>query len=117
MRIALNGSSLGDGPLEEELSGAAAAGFDLVGLRAPQLAAARARAPDLLRRFGLEAWSVNSLEGAGDHDLREVARQQAAWAAACAAPYVVCVPGRRREGLEDAVAELATICIAEGAQL
>jgi 2-keto-myo-inositol isomerase len=117
MRIALNGSSLGDCPLEEELAEAAAAGFDLVELRAPKLAAAGGRGPGLLRRHGLQAWSVNSLEGAGDRDLTEVARQQAAWAAECGAPYVVCVPGRRRDGLEAAVAGLAAVCRTGGAEL
>lgn len=117
MRIALNGSTLGDCPLEEELREAAAAGFELVELRAAKLAPAPGRAPELLRRHGLGAWSVNSLEGAGDRELREDAARLAAWAAACGAPYVVCVPGRRRDGLEEALAGLAETSLAEGAEL
>lgn len=116
VRIACNGSTLGAMPLDAELAAAAAAGFELVELRAPKLAAARDPAA-LLRRHGLEAWSVNSLERAGEHDLLEEARRQAGWAAACGAPYVVCVPGSRRDGLEDAVAKLAAVCAQEGAQL
>jgi 2-keto-myo-inositol isomerase len=75
---------------------------------------------DLRRRLdanGLRAWSINSLEGTGDRDLREQARAQASWAAEAGAPYVVCVPGRRREGLEEALAALAEICRREGASL
>jgi sugar phosphate isomerase/epimerase len=117
MRIALNGSSLGEIPLDQELAEAAAAGFDLVELRAPKMAAAADRAPGLLRRHQLKAWSVNSLEGAGERELNAAARQQAGWAAACGAPYVICVPGRRRQGLEEAVAGLAATCRAAGAQL
>lgn len=116
MRIACNGSTLGAIPLEEELAAVAAAGFELVELRAPKLARTQDPA-GLLRRHGLRAWSVNSLEGAGERELRAEARRQAAWAAACGAPYVVCVPGPRREGLEGALAGLAAICAAEGAQL
>jgi 2-keto-myo-inositol isomerase len=116
MQIALNGSTLGPCGLDEELTAAAQAGFRLVELRAPKLDGVT----DLRRRLddrGLEAVSVNSLEGAGERDLREAARRQAGWAAACGAPYVVCVPGRRREGVEEAVADLAALCRAEGAQL
>jgi 2-keto-myo-inositol isomerase len=75
---------------------------------------------DLRRRLdsnGLRAWSINSLEGAGEGDLRQQARVQASQAAECGAPYVVCVPGREREGLEEAVAALAEICRQEGAAL
>ena len=75
---------------------------------------------DLRRRLdshGLRAWSINSLEGAGERDLREQARVQASQAAECGAPYVVCVPGRRREGLEEAVAALAEVCRREGSAL
>ena len=85
-------------------------------LRAPKLEGVT----DLKLRLassGLRAWSINSLEGAGERDLREQARVQAAWAAECGAPYVVCVPGRRREGLEDAVGSLAEVCRQEGAAL
>lgn len=117
MPIALNGSTLGDCPLDEELAAAAAAGFELVELRAPKVEAAAGRAPALLHAHGLRAWSVNSLEGAGERDLGEAARRQGAWAAACGAPYVVCVPGGRREGLEEALMRLAEICRAEGAAL
>jgi 2-keto-myo-inositol isomerase len=88
----------------------------MVELRAPKLEGVS----DLRRRLdsnGLRAWSVNSLEGAGERDLREQARVQAAQGAECGAPYVVCVPGRRREGLEEAVAALAEICRHEGAAL
>jgi sugar phosphate isomerase/epimerase len=116
MQIALNGSTLGPCGLDEELTAAAQAGFGLVELRAPKLEGVT----DLKRRLverGLRALSINSLEGAGERDLREPARRQAAWAAECGAPYVVCVPGRRREGIEDAVASLAEICRAEGAEL
>jgi len=87
-----------------------------VELRAPKLEGVR----DLKGRLesnGLRAWSVNSLEGAGERDLSEQARVQASRAAECGAPYVVCVPGRRREGLEEAVAALADICRQEGAAL
>lgn len=116
MRIALNGSSLGACSLDEELDAAAAAGFSLVELRAPKLEGVT----DLSRRLSsrrLQAWTINSLEGAGERDPREEARKHAAWAAACGAPYVICVPGRRREGLEDAVAALAGVCREEGAEL
>jgi 2-keto-myo-inositol isomerase len=116
VRIALNGSTLGPCSLDEELDAAAAAGFELVELRAPKLEGVT----DLRRRLearGLRALSVNSLEGAGERDLREAARWQAAAAAAGGAPYVVCVPGRRRDGLEDAVAALAEVCRQEGAEL
>jgi 2-keto-myo-inositol isomerase len=116
MQIALNGSTLGPCGLDEELTAAAQAGFELVELRAPKLEGVS----DLGRRLtsrGLRALSINSLEGAGERDLREPARRQAAWAAACGAPYVVCVPGRRRDGLEDAVAALAEVCRREGAEL
>ena len=41
----------------------------------------------------------------------------ASQAAECGAPYVVCVPGRRREGLEEAVAALDETCRREGAAL
>ena len=116
MQIALNGSTLGPCSLDEELDAAAEAGFRLVELRAPKLEGVT----DLGRRLaarGLRAMSVNSLEGAGERDLREPARQQAAWAAAGGAPYVICVPGRRRDGLEEAVASLAELCRQEGAEL
>lgn len=116
MRIACNGSTLGEIPLEEELAAVAAAGFELVELRAPKLARA-ADPAGLLRRNGLQAWSVNSLERAGERELREEARRQAAWAAECGAPYVVCVPGAVREGLEDALADLSGICSEAGVQL
>ncbi len=116
MRTACNGSTLGELPLEAELEAAAAAGFELVELRAPKLA--RATDPvGAVRSSGLKAWSVNSLERAGERDLMEEARRQAAWAAACGAPYVVCVPGRVRDGLQEALAELAAVCAAEGVQL
>ena len=88
----------------------------MVELRAPKLEGVK----DLGRRLesnGLRAWSINSLEGAGERDLREQARVQAWQGAECGAPYVVCVPGRRREGLEEAVAALAEICHQEGAAL
>jgi 2-keto-myo-inositol isomerase len=88
----------------------------LVELRAPKLVGVS----DLRRRLdahGLRAWSINSLEGAGERDLREQARVQATQAAGCGAPYVVCVPGRRRDGLEEAVAALAEVCRQEGAAL
>lgn len=116
MQIALNGSSLGPCSLDEELTAAASAGFRLVELRAPKLEGVT----DLRQRLashGLRALSVNSLEGAGERELREPARRQAAMAAACGAPYVVCVPGRRRDGLEEAVASLAEVCRQEGAEL
>ena len=116
MQIALNGSTLGPCSLDEELSAAAGAGFGLVELRAPKLEGVT----DLRRRLetrGLRALSVNSLEGAGERDLREEALRQAGQAAACGAPYVVCVPGRRRDGLEDALASLAETCRQEGAEL
>jgi sugar phosphate isomerase/epimerase len=88
----------------------------LVELRAQKLEGVS----DLRRRLdaqGLRAWSINSLEGAGERDLREQARVQASQAAECGAPYVVCVPGRRREGLDEAVAALAETCRQEGATL
>lgn len=115
MQIALNGSTLGPCSLNEELSAAAGAGFRLVELWAPRLEGVT----DLRQRLasrGLRALSVNSLEGAGERDLREPARWQAGMAAA-GAPYVVCVPGRRRDGLEEAVASLAEVCRQEGAEL
>ena len=95
MHIALNGSTLGPCSLDEELDAAVAAGFRLVELWAPKLEGVT----DLGRRLtsrGLRALSVNSLEGAGERDLREPARRQAAWAAAGGAPYVIC----RQEGAE-----------------
>jgi 2-keto-myo-inositol isomerase len=116
LRIALNLSTLAPAGLEAQLAEAAAAGFRLVELRAPALAAVADLAA-LLRREGLETWSVNSLEGAGERDLREEARRQAAWAAECGAPYVVCVPGRKLAGLEDALLDLAAACREEGAAL
>ena len=116
MRIALNGSTLGPCSLADELAAAAQAGFKLVELRAPKLAEVK-NLKALLDGHGLEAWSINSLEGAGERNLREEARKQAAWAAGCGCPYVICVPGQRREGLEEAVAELAAICHVEGATL
>ena len=116
MKIALNGSTLGPCSLTDELAAASRAGFKLVELRAPKLAEVR-NLKALLDANGLEAWSINSLEGAGERNLKEDARKQAAWAAGCGCPYVICVPGRRREGLEDSVAELAAICHAEGSTL
>ena len=116
MRAALNGSTLGPCSLGEELEAASRAGFKLVELRAPKLEGIRNLA-GLLDAHGLEAWTINSLEGAGEHDLREEARTLAAAAAGCGCPYVVCVPGRERGGLEDALGELASICRAEGAEL
>jgi 2-keto-myo-inositol isomerase len=116
LRIACNGSTLGGIPLEAELEAAARAGFELVELRASKLATAVDPAR-VLESNGLRAWSVNSLERAGERDLREEARRQASWAAACGAPYVVCVPGGVRDGIEDALAVLAEICGREGAQL
>ncbi len=116
MRIACNGSTLGGMPLAEELAAAAGAGFELVELRAPKVAAVP-DLPGLLKRHGLAAWSINSLERAGEQDLGEAARRQAAWAASCGAPYVVCVPGAVREGLEEVLAELRAACLAEGAEL
>lgn len=116
MRLALNGSTLGACSFAEELAAAASAGFQLVELRAPKLAGIDDPG-SLLRANGLSAWSINSLDGTGDGDLAEEARRQAAWAASCDCPYVSCVPGRRRDGLEDAVARLAEICSQEGAAL
>jgi 2-keto-myo-inositol isomerase len=117
MRIALNGATLGPCSLQEELAAAAAAGFDLVELRAPKLH----QAPDLraaLEAHGLQAWSINSLEGVGETPGLEVeARRLATRAAAAGCPYVLCVPGRSRAGLEEAVATLAAACAAEGAEL
>ena len=116
MRAALNGSTLGPCSLGEELEAASRAGFKLVELRAPKLEGIRNLA-GLLDAHGLEAWTVNSLEGAGERDLREEARTLAAAAAGCGCPYVVCVPGRERGGLEAALRQLASICRAEGAEL
>lgn len=116
MRMALNGSTLGPCSLAEELDAASRAGFSLVELRAPKLEGVR-NLDGLLAAHNLRAWSVNSLEGAGERDLDEEARRQAAWAASCGCPYVVCVPGRERDGLEEAVGHLGAICAAEGATL
>lgn len=116
MRISLNGSTLGPCPLDEELRAAAGAGFKLVELRALKLAAVG----DLRRRLqanGLAAWTINSLEGAGERNLEEEARSISAAAAACGCPYIVCVPGRRLKGLGEALSHLAGICRAEGATL
>lgn len=116
IRVALNGSTLGPCPLDEELAAAAAAGFSLVELRAPKLEGV-ADLPERLRRHGLAAWSINSLEHVGEADLLEEARRLAAAAAAVGCPYVLAVPGRTRKGLEDALGELAAACRAEGAEL
>lgn len=116
IRVALNGSTLGPCPLDEELAAAAAAGFALVELRAPKLAGV-ADLGERLRRHGLAAWSINSLERVGEAGLLDEARRLAAAAAAVACPYVVAVPGRTRAGLEDAVGELGAACRAEGAEL
>ncbi len=99
MRIALNGSTVGPCPLDEELDAAAAAGFQVVELRAPKLEGV----DDLdarLKARGLQAWTVNSLEGVGERHLLESARRMAARAASIGCPYVICVPGRQRAGLE-----------------
>ncbi len=114
MKIALNGSTLGPCSLDEELNSAAEAGFELVELRAPKLEGSHGLRRRLDER-GLSAWSINSLEGVGD--LHEEARKLAGWAAQCGAPYVVCVPGRRRDGLDEALSELALTCRQEGASL
>ncbi len=116
MRLALNGATLGPCPLDEELEAASASGFRLLELRAPKLVGVSDLA-SRLKRHQLEAWTINSLEGAGERDLGEEARRQAAAAAGCGCPYVVCVPGRRREGLGDALVRLADVCRAEGAAL
>jgi 2-keto-myo-inositol isomerase len=116
VKIALNGSTLGPCSLDEELNSAAEAGFELVELRAPKLEGSHGLRRRLDER-GLSAWSINSLEWAGDRDLHEEARKLAGWAAQCGAPYVVCVPGRRRDGLDEALSELALTCRQEGASL
>lgn len=116
MRICLNCSTLEPAGFDAELDAAAAAGFRIIELRAPRLAETRDPAA-ALRARGLEAWAINSLEGAGEKDLTESAKRQAGWAAQTGAPYVVCVPGRRREGLEEALLGLADTCRAEGAEL
>jgi 2-keto-myo-inositol isomerase len=116
VRIALNLSTLGDIPLDEQLAAAAGAGFELVELRAPQLAGVTDLAARLASH-GLSASSINSLEGVGERDLVGEARRLAALAASCGCPYVLAVPGRRQEKLRSALVELAAVCSAEGAEL
>jgi 2-keto-myo-inositol isomerase len=114
--IAINLSTLGDIPLDDQLAGAAGAGFELVELRAPQLVGVTDLAARL-NTHGLRACSINSLERVGERDLVEEARRLAALAASCECPYIVAVPGRRRENLPAALAQLAAVCSSEGAEL
>jgi 2-keto-myo-inositol isomerase len=117
VRAALNGATLGPCSLEEELATAAAAGFDLVELRAPKLDETDSLRA-VLAAHGLNAWSINSLEAVGEaQGLEAEARRLAAIAGAAGCPYVLCVPGTVRAGLEEAVAALAEVCSSEGATL
>jgi 2-keto-myo-inositol isomerase len=117
VRAALNGATLGPCSLEDELSATAAAGFDLVELRAPKLTETN-NLRAALETHGLRAWSINSLEAVGEAPgLDAEARRLAEIAGASGCPYVLCVPGRVRDGLEDAVGALAGACSSEGATL
>jgi 2-keto-myo-inositol isomerase len=117
MQLALNGATLGPCSLDDELAAASAAGFELVELRADKLGGA-AELSAGLRAHGLRAWTINSIEGVGESTgLAPEARRLARLAAAAQCPYVVCVPGRAREGLEDALGEIAAVCRSEGVEL
>jgi 2-keto-myo-inositol isomerase len=89
-------------PIEDELPAIAAAGFDDVELRTPELRDWLAeRSLDELRRLldahGLRVGSINALEfvsfrGGDDPALREEAGELFAWARALGAPCVIAVP-------------------------
>lgn len=103
-------------PLEDEFAGCQEAGFSEVEVRGPRVAG-RHDVAALLRGHGLRAVSVNAIElGKGSEALRQ-AEQYAAVAQACSIPYVLCVPGPERHGLEAAVEKAATIVADAGATL
>jgi 2-keto-myo-inositol isomerase len=116
MVIAINLSTLGDIPLDDQLAAAAGAGFEMVELRAPQLVGVTDLAARLAAH-GLRACSINSLEGVGERDLLDEAGRLSELAASCGCPYVVAVPGRRQDSLAVELARLGAACSTEGAQL
>lgn len=119
-RSVLNTSTIidpfGPVPLEEELAACHDAGYTEVELRGPRVAG-RADLPALLDAHELTALSVNAVElGRGDEAVEQAA-QYAEVAAACSIPYVLCVPGPQRDGLEPALEKVATIVADAGATL
>ena len=104
MRLGLNLATIMSTPLPAALEAAGSAGFTLVELRAPAMAAlftetTPAALASRIAAAGLQTLSVNSVEG---FDLPgptagESFRRQAEWAAALGCPHVIVVPARSAE--------------------
>jgi sugar phosphate isomerase/epimerase len=105
MRLGLNLATIMTTPLPAALDAAGRAGFTLVELRSPAVAAylqraTPARLASRMAEAGLAPLSLNAVEG---FDLpggraEEDLRRQADWAAALGCPHVVVVPSRSPDG-------------------
>lgn len=116
-QLALNTSTIvdpdGDVPLEDELAGAAAAGWTHVELRGPRIVG-RDDLPDLMTRHGLSALSINAVELARGADALVQAEQFARAGALVEAPYLLAVSGTVLDGMADQVREVKRIGASHG---
>lgn len=113
-RWAMNTATLGGRCLEEALDACARAGFTEVELRGPELIG-RLDIEELLVAHGINAISISAVELSGTRaEAVDQAKRYAELAASASIPYVLCVPGRARDGLEHALAEIAVICQDQG---
>ena len=112
MKLALSGACAPDWPLEDELAGAAAAGYDTVELWLPKVWAVLERSgPDAvaaaLRRRRLSAAALAPIPDATFRDrtgleaVTAAVHGAAALARAFGAPYIVIQPGERPDGADE----------------
>jgi 2-keto-myo-inositol isomerase len=99
LEIGLNLATIMTTPLETALEAAGRAGFRLVELRAPAVAAhleshSTGELAARIAAAGLRTLSLNSVEGFDLPGAKEAFRQQAEWAAAVGCPHVIVVPAR-----------------------
>jgi sugar phosphate isomerase/epimerase len=115
--IALNTSTIidpdGDVSLEDELAGAAAAGWTHLELRGPRVAG-RDDLPDLMSAHGLSALTINAVELARGAQALEQAEQFARAGALVEAPYLLAVSGTELDGMADQVVEVKRIAASFG---
>ena len=112
MRLALSGACAPDWPLEDELAGAAAAGYDAVELWLPKLWAVLERSgPEaVVAALGRRRLTAAALAPIADATFRDRAGLEtvtaavhgaAALARSFGAPYVVVQPGERPDGADE----------------
>lgn len=110
--LTLNTSTIidpdGDTSLEDELAGAAAAGWTQLELRGPRLID-RADLPDLMTQHGLSALSVNAVELARGAGALVQAGEFARAGALVEAPYLLAVSGTELDGMAEQVTEVRKI--------